>query len=234
MLKSAGVRWAIVGTLIAILVLVPFMIWDEQITAWTEEFLVASADRPWIVGGVVVGLLAADIIAPIPNSLIATFSGMLLGFVRGTLASTIGMTISAVIGYYVGLKAGRPAIGKFVGDEELKRLERLIGRFGYWAIALTRALPVLGEASVIFAGMSRMPMVRFLPGRSVGDLCRHEQDAHGPLSCCLGALVAGPVGRVRCSRRLHARGGIFRLRIPCLRRDFRPGDAGCVADRKAD
>jgi uncharacterized membrane protein YdjX (TVP38/TMEM64 family) len=160
--KSAGVRWAIVGTLIAILVLVPFMIWDEQIAAWTEEFLVASADRPWIAGGVVVGLLAADIIAPIPNSLIATFSGMLLGFVQGTLASTIGMTISAVIGYYVGLKAGRPTIGKFVGDEELKRLERLVGRFGYWAIALTRALPVLGEASVIFAGMSKMPMVRFL------------------------------------------------------------------------
>ncbi len=87
---------------------------------------------------------------------------MFLGFIKGTLTSTIGMTISCVIGYYVGLKAGRPTIGKFVGEEELARLERLTDRFRYWAIAMTRSLPVLGEAAVIFAGMSRMPIRRFM------------------------------------------------------------------------
>ena len=161
MLKSAGIRWALVGTLIAVVVLVPFMIWDEEITTWTEGALETSQDA-WVVGGVVVvGLMASDIVAPIPNSLLATGSGMFLGFVRGTLASTIGMVISCFIGYFVGLKAGRPTIGKFVGDEELARLERLTARFGYWAVALTRALPVLGEAAVVFAGMSRMPLRRF-------------------------------------------------------------------------
>jgi uncharacterized membrane protein YdjX (TVP38/TMEM64 family) len=161
MFRSAGFRWAIVGTLIAVLVLVPFVIWDEEITTWTEGILEASQDRPWVVGGVVAGLMASDIVAPIPNSLLATGSGMFLGFVRGTLASTIGMVISCFIGYYVGLKAGRPTIGKFVGAAELERMERLTARFGYWAVALTRAFPVLGEAALVFAGMSRMPLRRF-------------------------------------------------------------------------
>lgn len=162
MLKSAGVRWALVGVLIAVLVLAPFMIWDEEITAWTASFLESSKQHQTLVGGVVVGLMASDILAPIPNSLLATGSGMFLGFVKGTIASTLGMVISCVIGYFVGLKAGRPTIGRFVGDAELARLERLTSRFGYWAIALTRALPVLGEAALVFAGMSRMPMRRFM------------------------------------------------------------------------
>jgi membrane protein DedA with SNARE-associated domain len=148
--------------LIAVVVLVPFMIWEEEITAWVLDFRQAAQEKWLLTTGVVIGLLASDIVAPIPNSIIATMSGFLLEFIGGTIVSTIGMVISCVIGYYVGLKAGRPTIGRFVGDEELARLERLAGRFGYWAVALTRALPVLGEAAVIFAGMSRMPIWRFL------------------------------------------------------------------------
>ena len=162
MFKSAGFRWAVIGTAIAILVLVPFMIYDEQITAWTENFLEESAGHSTLIAIVLGALLAADIVAPIPNSLIATAAGLFLGFVRGTLTSTIGMTASCVMGYYIGKHAGRPTIGKFVGAEEMARLERLTDRFGYWAIAMTRGLPVLGEAAVIFAGMSRMPTPRFM------------------------------------------------------------------------
>jgi len=162
MFKSTGVRWALIGTAIAILVLAPFMVWDEEITSWTESFLDESAGHSTLIAVVLGALLAADIVAPIPNSLIATAAGLFLGFVRGTLTSTIGMTISCIIGYYIGKYAGRPTIGKFVGAGEMARLEKLTNRFGYWAIAMTRSLPVLGEAAVIFAGMSRMPTRRFI------------------------------------------------------------------------
>jgi len=162
MFKSAGVRWALVGVLIAVFVLVPFFVWEEEITVWVVEFRDTAQERWLLTTGVVIGLLASDIVAPIPNSIIATMSGFLLKFPGGTIVSTIGMVISAIIGYYIGVKAGRPTIGKFVGDQELERLERLTGRFGYWAIALTRALPVLGEAAVIFAGLSGMPVGHFL------------------------------------------------------------------------
>jgi membrane protein DedA with SNARE-associated domain len=162
MLKSAGVRWALVGVLITIIVLVPFMVWDEQITGWVLEFRQSAQEKWLLTTGVVIGLLAADIVAPIPNSILATASGYILRFVGGTLASTAGMVLNCVIGYWIGLRAGRPTIGRFVGDLELSRLERLTARFGYWAVALTRGLPVLGEAALIFAGMSRMPWWRFL------------------------------------------------------------------------
>jgi membrane protein DedA with SNARE-associated domain len=87
---------------------------------------------------------------------------LFLGFVKGTITSTIGMTVYCTLGYWIGAKFGRPVALKLVGEPELMRLENLTNRFGYWAVAMSRAVPVLGEASVLGAGMSRMPMPRFL------------------------------------------------------------------------
>ncbi len=51
---------------------------------------------------------------------------------------------------------------RLVGAEELERLEASARRFGDWVVVITRAVPVMGEASVLLAGMSRMPIRRFL------------------------------------------------------------------------
>ena len=161
MFSKTGARWALLGTGIAAFVLVPFMIWDAQIEAWTENFLESASGHSVLISVVLGAMLASDILAPIPNSLIATAAGLFLGFVGGTLTCTIGMTISCIVGYWMGVKFGRPLTIKLVGEPELKRLENLTDRYGYWAVAMTRAVPVLGEAAVLFAGMSRMPMRRF-------------------------------------------------------------------------
>ena len=42
-------------------------------------------------------------------------------------------------------------------DEKLKELW---GRYGEWTLILTRAVPVLAEAAVLFAGMTAMPFRR--------------------------------------------------------------------------
>jgi len=162
MFSTTATRWMLLGTGIALFVLIPFMLWGAQIEAWTEDFLESASGHSTLIAVVLGALLASDIVTPVPNSLIATAAGLFLGFVRGTLTSTIGMGVSCVVGYWLGVKFGRPMADKLVGEPELKRLEKLTDRFGYWAIAMSRAVPVLAEAAVLFAGMSRMPMRRFL------------------------------------------------------------------------
>jgi uncharacterized membrane protein YdjX (TVP38/TMEM64 family) len=107
-------------------------------------------------------LLASDILLPIPSSLASTAAGIFAGFVGGTLASWVGMTVSCVIGYRLA-QLGRPLVRGLVGGRELDRLEMMNRRFGMWAVVLIcRSVPVLGEASVLFAGMNNMPFGQFL------------------------------------------------------------------------
>jgi uncharacterized membrane protein YdjX (TVP38/TMEM64 family) len=107
-------------------------------------------------------LLATDILVPVPSSLTSTAAGFFLGLAGGTATSLAGMTVSCVVGYWLGARFGRPVANRLVGEQELARLEKLRQRFGDWVIVVTRAVPVLAEASVLFAGISGMPMHQFL------------------------------------------------------------------------
>jgi uncharacterized membrane protein YdjX (TVP38/TMEM64 family) len=72
------------------------------------------------------------------------------------------MTAGCVIGFWLGKKYGRSAACKIVGESELERLESLSRRVGNWVVVISRPVPVLAEASVLFAGISGMPIGQFL------------------------------------------------------------------------
>jgi uncharacterized membrane protein YdjX (TVP38/TMEM64 family) len=133
-----------------------------QIEAWTDNFIEsASSHQSWVA--VVLGtLLAVDILVPTPSSLVSTAAGFTLGFIKGTLVSWAGMTISCIIGFWIGARFGRAAAQRLVGNSELERLEDMSQRFGDWIIIISRPVPMLAEASVLFAGTSQMSLYRFL------------------------------------------------------------------------
>jgi uncharacterized membrane protein YdjX (TVP38/TMEM64 family) len=200
MLSSTSARWALLGTGISAFVLVPYMLWGAQLETWTGNFLEASAGHYALIAAVLGSLQAADILAPVPNSLIATAAGLFLGFVRGTIVTTIGMTASCLIGYWVAARFGRPVAAKLVGEPELERLEKLVSRYGYWALAMTRAVPVLGEASVLFAGMSRMPLLRFTLAATLSSLAiSAAYAAAGAFSANLNSFVLAFCGAIAIS-----------------------------------
>lgn len=111
----------------------------------------------WILGG----LLALDIVLPVPSSLVSTAAGALLGPVTGTLVSTIGMTIATITGYLIG-RTGASTARRFTGEASLQRAQKLLDQHGDLALAACRPVPVLAEASAIFAGLARFPFARFL------------------------------------------------------------------------
>ncbi len=155
-------RWILLFLIAFGLILVPYILFGEQIDAWFENFIHTASDRPRLTALVLIGMLAIDILAPIPSSIVSTSAGFFLGFLWGTLSSLAGMTISNIIGYLLAARFGQPLADRLVGSEEMKRLETMRGRIGDWIIVTTRPVPVLAETSVLFAGVSRLPFSRFM------------------------------------------------------------------------
>jgi len=152
-------RWVLLATAILALVIVPFVLFEATVEAAVAEFLASDPPR-LTLGLAIVGVMAADIVLPVPSSVVATAAGTLLGVGWGSLANLVGLGIGCVIGYAIGA-AGRGIAGRVVGSEQLSLAERLFERRGEIVVAVFRPIPVLAEISVVFAGVARMGRTRF-------------------------------------------------------------------------
>jgi len=162
-------RWTLFALVILLILLIPFFIFGESLETWLTYFLNSSQSK-LLVGLVIGGLLSIDILVPIPSSVVSTAGGYFLGFILGTLISFSGMTISCLIGYFLGTKFGNPLSKKLVGSNELSKLEKLQNKYGNWIIIISRAVPVLADASILVAGIGRMPLNRFILLISLSNL----------------------------------------------------------------
>jgi uncharacterized membrane protein YdjX (TVP38/TMEM64 family) len=128
---------------------------------------------PWIDDGdalaaaVGVGLLVADVVLPVPASLVMIAHGALFGVVPGALLSLAGSTGAAMAGYAIG-RRGSGLLERLVPEEERARAERLLARWGMLAIVAMRPVPLLAEATVIMAGASSMGWSRVLAAAVAG------------------------------------------------------------------
>ena len=159
--RNPLVGWIVFWGCILALILVPFFLFGARIEQWTESRLQSPVLSRWFVALVLGGLLASDILLPVPSSMVSTACGFLLGVTLGSLTSFLGMAVSCAIGYWLGARAGRAAAGGLVGAGQLARMESLGARWGSWIVVVCRPVPVLAEVSVVFAGMGRMPVGRF-------------------------------------------------------------------------
>ena len=160
MIEGSTPRWILVGALLLVAILVPFALLDREMTMWSLRWVSREAGTPWIFVAVV-ALLAADVVLPVPSSLVSTAAGASLGFALGSVASIAGMTLCAQAGYLVGRRFGVPIVGRIVSNDALTMAsQRLKGR-ATAALIMMRAVPVLAEASVLMAGVLRVNPVRF-------------------------------------------------------------------------
>ena len=157
--RRRTVRWLLVGVSMIAMVVVPFVLLEEPVLRITD--LSMTNTHQWALAGLVVVLLASDVFLPVPSSLVGTSAGFLLGYSAGFLATWLGLTLGCVLGYWFGRIAGRALVSRLVSEAELSRAEALFIRFGVIALLICRAVPVMAEVSVIFAGISRMPLRKF-------------------------------------------------------------------------
>lgn len=154
--------WTALTALLLAVILVPFILFGAPMDAWAASTVQTPGIRTASIFVLVVALLAADVLLPVPSSILSTLAGAVLGVPLGAAASFAGMTLGCAVGYWLGRDAGRAAAAKLVGHRELRRLDGLAARHGDWTIALCRAVPVLAEGSVIMAGVAGMPLRRVL------------------------------------------------------------------------
>jgi membrane protein DedA with SNARE-associated domain len=143
--------------------------------------------------GVAVAVALETIVAPIPSevilpmagwkisqsatdpSVVEPLTGLAWTYPLAILLATLGSLVGAVVGYYIGAWGGRPILdryGKYVGigAEDLDRADRWFDRWGSWAVFFGRMVPLVRTFVSYPAGISRMPMGRFLVFSALGSL----------------------------------------------------------------
>lgn len=153
-------RWAILWILLIGIVLVPFFLFEQQFNAFAEHVTRSDTSR-WLAAAAIFSLLALDVFVPVPSSIVSTASGVLLGFATGTAVVWSGMMAGCLLGYAVGAR-GSAAARRLVGEDGIARAAQLVGRYGDLTIVLCRPVPVLAEASIVFAGLVRAHYARFI------------------------------------------------------------------------
>ena len=130
-------------------------------------------------GGIVLLMAIESACIPLPSEIIMPFAGYLVHL--GTmnlqlvaLAGAVGCVVGSVPAYYLGMYGGRPVIekyGKYVllSHRELDLADRLFQRWGQWVVFAGRLLPFIRTFIAFPAGVSRMPMGKFLAYTLLGS-----------------------------------------------------------------
>jgi len=156
------------GLLLLGFILVPFVVLEGRMDAMVQQTLQSTTSAALITLAVVVFLLL-DIVLPVPSSFVLVTTGYLLGTAMGAAVGFVGLTCASLGGYWLGRCAGGPLARRIVGRAQLERFAQLSQRHGDALLVAFRAMPVLAEATTILAGMSRLPLPRFLFVVSIGN-----------------------------------------------------------------
>jgi uncharacterized membrane protein YdjX (TVP38/TMEM64 family) len=148
---------------LAILVLLSFFIWGDSLMEMFSErgsidFLKGYGGWAWLVA---ILLLTADLLLPLPATLVIAALGYLYGPVVGGLVGAAGSFTSGMVGYWACRMLGEKTALRLLGERDYHRGRNLSGSIGGWVVVLSRWLPVFPEVVACMAGLTRMPAPYF-------------------------------------------------------------------------
>ncbi|MBI3235107.1 MAG: VTT domain-containing protein, partial [Bacteroidetes bacterium] len=108
-------------------------------------------------------VLCADIILPVPSSIVMYLNGYILGIPNGALVSLIALMIGSIIGYFLGKLTS--AGFKATTDE---KANNLLAKYGAIAILMSRGIPMISESICIVCGYNKMPMKQYILFNFIG------------------------------------------------------------------
>jgi len=153
----------IVLALIALSV-VPFAIWSGQLeedlsrlgaAGWMQSF----GAWAWLVG---IGLIASDIVLPVPASAVMGALGIIYGPWIGGAISALGSIVAGLLGYGVCRLIGPATAERLAGADGFAQARTLFDRWGGWLVAGSRWLPILPETVSFLAGLTGMRFAHYL------------------------------------------------------------------------
>lgn len=153
-------------------IIVPFAIWGDQFDAeldlnGVQRWMAGYGNWAWAAG---VALLVADIVLPVPSTVVMSALGLMYGWWVGGLIASAGSMLAGIVAYAACRWMGRGAARWIAGEEGLRRGEEIFAQRGGWLVALSRWMPVLPEAVACLAGLSNMKWRVFLPALACGSV----------------------------------------------------------------
>ncbi|QEE16945.2 TVP38/TMEM64 family protein [Promethearchaeum syntrophicum] len=174
---------AIAFTIIVIISIIVFIL-----TIIDNTFLFTNIRKYFILPLLDLGFWAAfiflflmvlqSLIAPIPSELVLLSGAMIFGFWWGVILGIIGSMLSAAITYYVSNRGGRSileATGEKIGlaDRMISIMDEWIENWGFWAIVIGRAVPVIMFDPVSYAaGISNIKPKHYYIATLIGSVPR--------------------------------------------------------------
>jgi len=114
-------------------------------------------------------LLIADVVLPVPSSIVMVAHGALFGVLWGTMLSLLGSVGAAVFGFAIGRRGGA-LLERAVTPAERAHASSILARWGTLAIIVTRPVPLLAETVAIMAGASSMRWPALIVSSLAGSL----------------------------------------------------------------
>ena len=129
-----------------------------------------QVDPAYIFAAVVI-LLLLDIILSVPTLATILLAGFFLGFPMGAAAAFTGLTLAMLAGYTISWKYGGRAINFLIKNEaERTEMAAAFLQSGPAMIMLSRSAPMVPEVTACMAGVTRMPLLRYLIFYALGTL----------------------------------------------------------------
>lgn len=145
-----------------LLVIVVFMAYDSLETQFTT-ILSNLEQYQWQFALVSFFILSADILLPVPSSIVMYMNGYVLGIIGGSLVSLVALLLGSVIGYYLGKLT---SMGVKANREERAKL--FLQKYGALAILITRGIPILAESICVVCGYNKMPLKQYFLLNAIG------------------------------------------------------------------
>lgn len=158
----------VTGGMFVLFLLLFFLVEALGIPLLVDPTLWLNRGGPW-AAPLGVTLLIADVLLPVPSSIVMVAHGALFGVLAGTLLSLLGSTGAAVFGFWIGRRGGK-LLERLVTPAERERAGHLLERWGTLAIILTRPIPLLAETVAVMAGASPLTWGRTALAALAGSL----------------------------------------------------------------
>lgn len=147
-----------------VLVIVPFLLFGDFFDVWAVN-TISATDRVSLLLLVSTVLLAVDAVLPIPSSVVSALVIASAGPFLGGASIWIGTLLASLIGYGIGATAGRA-----LPSSVTPKASDMMQRYGVWAVFVTKAVPVLGEAVALAAGAIGLPFYSFAAVSTLASL----------------------------------------------------------------
>lgn len=141
-----------------------------------ENFIIDIMNS-WGYLGIFFLITLENIFPPIPSELILTFGGFMtisskMNIVGVIVFATIGSVVGAIILYYLGKLLNKERLIKIVTSKygkilrvkpkDIESADKWFDKKGYKTVLYCRFIPIVRSLISVPAGMSEMPIVRFI------------------------------------------------------------------------